>query len=77
MFKNVVNKTVGFVRTKIGKAVVGGLAVIGAAGITAAILDHKKDNGQQEAEFEVKAEEPAEEAQAETEAEPEAETTEE
>lgn len=75
MFKNVVSKTVGFVGTKIGKAVVGGLAVVGAAVTTAVILDHKNDNGQQEAEFEVKAEEPAETA--EEQAEPEAETTEE
>lgn len=75
MFKNAINKTVGFVGTKIGKAVVGGLAVIGAAVTTAVILDHKKDNGQQEAEFEVKAEEPAETA--EEQAEPEVETTEE
>lgn len=75
MFNNVVNKAVGFVGTTIGKVVVGGLAVIGAAVTTAVILDHKKDNGQQEAEFEVKAEEPAETA--EEQAEPEAETTEE
>lgn len=75
MFKNAINKAVGFVGTTIGKAVVGGLAVVGAAVTTAVILDHKKDNGQQEAEFEVKAEEPAETV--EEQAEPEAETTEE
>lgn len=77
MAKNALNKLVGFVGTKIGKAVVGGLAVIGAAVTTAVVLDHKKDDGQQEAEYEVKTEEAAAEQETEAESEPEVNTTEE